>query len=241
MIVTAMLAWFNEEPATLHRAITSLHTIADHVIAIDGGWDLYPGAQPSSPPEQAAAINHAATSIGIHADIRTGQTWTSQIAKRNHMLQLAHNADWVLPLDADWELQGDRTLTRTQLATTPADALIVPFHTPANPDANLDDVAATQWHKNQAGTTDHQPLIYRNLEDIRVEDHHWYYSGIRDGQRVALWGCESRYPQAHTATLNAPFRIVHHCLYRNQATIQANREYCQQRDKHVREHGTEPS
>jgi hypothetical protein len=60
MVVTAMLAWFNETVEELHRAVTSLRTIADRVVAVDGGWDLYPGARASSPPEQADAIRSAA-------------------------------------------------------------------------------------------------------------------------------------------------------------------------------------
>lgn len=242
MIVTAMLAWFNETPRELHRAVTSLQTIADRVIAVDGGWNLYPGAAASSPPEQAQAIQQAAESIGIEADIHTtGQVWAGQVDKRDYMLQhAAPTSDWVLPLDADWVLHGNRNQIRHELEHTEADALIVDFYTPTNPDAHLEDVAATDWHAQLAGNTMREPLIFRALEGIRVEDHHWFYSALKHGQRVALWGCHGRYPTAHTEPLQAPFRIDHMCLHRDQRTIQANRAYCQDRAEYVAANGREP-
>jgi hypothetical protein len=139
MVVTGMLAWYDEDPAILYRAVRSLDTIADHLVAVDGRWNLYPGQTVSSPPEQAQAIREAAHDAGITADIHPAQEWTGQVAKRNRMLWIASNtSDWVLPLDADWELVGNRTKVRAELEHAKADALTVPFHTPANPDAELD-------------------------------------------------------------------------------------------------------
>lgn len=241
MIVTAMLAWFNETPAELDRAVTSLAAVADRVIAVDGGWNYYPGAAPSSPPEQADAIRSAARNIGIQADIHPGRAWSGQVEKRNHMLQLAADgSDWVMPLDADWVIRGDREQVRAELEATSADAIVVDFYTPLNPDADLEDVAATTWHAQLAGEYMCETLIWRALPGMRVEDHHWFYSGVRDGERVALWGCHGRYPQAQTVQLQARFRIDHMCFFRDSRTIQANREYCEARGDYVLQHGREP-
>lgn len=239
MIVTAMLAWYDEQPDLLHRAVTSLAVIADRIVAADGRWNYYPGASYSSPPEQYDAIHQAAREAGIHATIDKGQHWTGQVAKRNHLLQITQPTDWLMPLDADWELQGDRDQTRQAFASTQADALTVPFHTPANETARLADVASTNWHANMAGTTVHEPLIWRNLPGIRIENYHWLYSAIKNGHRVALWGQQS-YPQAHTEPLDATFQINHHCLHRDERTILANRAYCEQRDQYAAFKGREP-
>jgi hypothetical protein len=239
--VTAMLAWYDEDPAILHRAVSSLGVIADHVIALDGRWNLYPGETQSSPPEQADAIRQGAADAGITGETFPAQQWTGQVQKRNRLLWLACNgSDWIMPLDADWELTGDRDAIRAELETTQADALIVPFHTPLNKDANLEDVAATGWHAGMAGQTVHEPLIWRTLEDMRVENFHWCVYGTKNGRRVSLWGNEGRCPQADTEPLKAPFRITHWCLHRDQRTIQANREYCYQRGQYVAANGIEP-
>lgn len=242
MIVTATLAWFNEDPVMLHRAVSSLSVIADRLVAVDGRWDLYPGDTIASPLEQHRAIADAAIEAGISAVVCPARSWTGQVEKRNHMLNLAsQGSDWVLPLDADWELTGDRDATRHELEHTTADALVVPFHTPANPTADLDDVAATGWHRNMAGRTEHHALIWRALPDMRVERFHWCVYATKNNQQVALWGNEGHCPQADTATLQAPFQITHWCLHRDQRTIQANRDYCHQRDAYVAAHGTEPT
>lgn len=241
MIVTAMLAWFNEDPATLHRAVTSAATIADRVVAVDGGWNLYPGAAPDSPAEQGDAIHQAAHQAGLECEVYDGRQWTGQVEKRDYMLGIAaQQSDWVMPLDADWELHGDRDAIRAELTTTTADSIIVPFHTPANQDAQLKDVAATPWHKNMAGTTVHEALIYRVLDDMHVQHFHWWYSGTRDGQRYSLWGQQPKTTPATRHQLQAPLVVNHWCLHRDQRTIQANREYCQQRDAVVATQGREP-
>lgn len=238
-----MLAWFNEDPATLHRAVSSLTVIADRLVAADGGWDLYPDASLSSPPEQAQAIQEACDQAGIQLDLYPGQKYTGQVAKRQFMLnRAAGHSDWVMPLDADWELQGHRDQIRAQLDRSQADALIVPLYTPPNHKATLHDVAATTWHEELAGRTVYEPLIYRALPNMRVEKFHWCYSGIRDGKRVSLWGHQHQpqYQQAVTHSLMAPMQINHWCLHRDQRTILANREYCEQRARHVAYHGKEP-
>lgn len=239
MIVTAMLAWYDEDPAILHRAVASLACIADRLVAVDGRWDLYPGASATSPPEQAETIKNAARVAGIQLIIDQGKHWSGQVEKRNHMLQLAKGSDWVLPLDADWELEGDRDRIRAELAAVTADTLSVLFCTPTNPARSLSESAATEWHANMAGTTERLTLIWRYLDDMRVEDAHWIVSGVKNQQRIQLWG-NGKYPPAAHAGLRARFLVTHHCLHRDERTIQANREYCEQRAAYVAKHGREP-
>jgi len=235
--VTCMLAWYDEDPATLYRAVSSAACIADRIAAADGRWDLYPGQHAKSPPDQYDAIRDAAQDAGLDLAIEHRDHWTGQVQKRNHLLRMAQPATWLMPLDADWELNGDRAHIRPQLENAEADALIVAFHTPPNPDATLRDVAATAWHEQLAGHTIHEPLIYRNLPGIRIDNYHWHYSAIKHGQRVALWG--THHPPCHTHPITG-LRIDHHCLHRDQRTIQANRRYCHLRDQHVAMHGREP-
>jgi hypothetical protein len=239
MRVTAMLAWYDEDPAILRRAVMSAANICDSVIALDGRWDYYPGESEHSPLPQYKAIEDAANEVRLDLRIYPGQQYSGQVEKRNRMLSLAKDSDWVMPLDADWEIKGDRYVARHTLGNTHADALIVAMHTRPNEKAKLRDVAATNWHANIAGTTVYEPIVWRNLEGIRIENYHWLYSGLDStGQRVALWG-QQDYPQARTEALKA-IRIEHHCLHRDERTILANRTYCDKRDKHAALHGREP-
>jgi len=243
VIVTAMMAWYDEDPAILYRAVTSAATIADRIIATDGRWDLYPGGRKASPTSQYAAIRMAAFDARLKLDMTSRfdvPTWTSQIHKRNHMLEQAQPTDWLMPLDADWELQGDRHKIRAELQATDADAITIPFHTPHNTEQPINTVASTEWHKAQAGTTTRLPLIYRNLLGIRIDNYHYHYTALKDGQRVSLWG-DTTHPKANTHDLEADMVINHWCLHRDQRTIQANREYCDERAMHVAINGTEPA
>jgi hypothetical protein len=234
-----MLAWYDEDPAMLHRAVSSLHVIADRLVAADGRWDYYPGETTGSPSEQREAITDAAGEHGITVLFdEPVRAWSGQVEKRNHLLGMAQPSDWLLPLDADWELEGEREPARRALETAAADALTVRFYTPPpGRDVRLHDVASTAWHANMAGTTVREPLVWRNLPEIRIENQHWMYSAVKDGRRVSLWGYQ--YPPADTADLDA-VRIVHHCLSRDERTVMANRAYCERRDAYTAEHGREP-
>jgi hypothetical protein len=239
MRVTAMLAWWNEDPALLRRAVMSAANICDHVLALDGRWDYYPGESIRSPLPQYEAIEQAASDARLNLSLYPGKLYTGQVEKRNQMLRLAKDSDWLMPLDADWEIKGERYPSRHILGNTRADALIVALHTKPNTEAKLQDVAATSWHERLAGDTVYEPLVWRNLKGIRIENYHWLYSGLDStGQRVALWG-QQDYPQARTEKLQT-IRIEHHCLHRDERTILANRIYCQERDRYAGVHGREP-
>jgi hypothetical protein len=242
VIVTAMLAWYDEDPDMLYRAVKSAGVIADQIVAADGRWDFYPGEDANSPEEQHEAIRRAASSRGMRCFIRKtgpGYVWKGQVDKRNHLLDMASSSDWVLPLDADWEIKGQRNSIRHQLEQATADAMVVPFYTPpAQEGANLDDVASTDWHKRLEDQTVYEPLVMRYLPEIRIDDYHWLYSGLNaNGDRVALWGWH--HPQSTRQDLK-DIVINHWCLHRDQRTVLANRAYCDQRDKYAAHYGREP-
>lgn len=237
MIVTAMLAWYDEDPDILYRAVHSAGVIADRIVAADGRWEFYTG-QDISPPDQYDAIIQAAHDADLQVAIDHRPLWSGQVGKRNHLLAMATGSDWVLPLDADWELKGNRTRIRTQLEKTEADAMLVLFHTPPNGNAPLQDVAATSWHESLSNQTILEPFVMRYLPEIRIDDYHWQHSGLdTNGNRVALWG--THHPESTRAHLS-DMTITHWCLHRDQRTILANRAYCDQRDKYAAHHGREP-
>jgi hypothetical protein len=50
MIVTGILAWWDEPPELLDACIRGLGDIADRIVAVDGAYRRYPAATITSPP-----------------------------------------------------------------------------------------------------------------------------------------------------------------------------------------------
>jgi hypothetical protein len=48
VIVTAALAWYDEAPEDLDRYVRALPVVCDRLVAVDGGYERYPGATPRS-------------------------------------------------------------------------------------------------------------------------------------------------------------------------------------------------
>jgi hypothetical protein len=62
----AALSWFDESPAWLSELVASLaRAEVDHVVALDGSYALFPGAEAWSGTEQHDAIVHTARGCGM--------------------------------------------------------------------------------------------------------------------------------------------------------------------------------
>ena len=132
MIVTAMLAWFEEPTDLLDACVRSLGGFCDRIVAVDGAYDLTPGKARRSPPEQAEAIEKAASAAGIEAEIFVpGRVWEGQVQKRDFMLRLAaERSDYVFACDADYIVRCEVPAVRAELEESDADAFRLRFHTP---------------------------------------------------------------------------------------------------------------
>jgi hypothetical protein len=162
--------------------------------------------------------------------------WSGQVEKRDALVRAAAAAaDWVMPFDADWELSGNVAAARIAVDRTWLDSLLVRFRTPAHPTRPLEVTSATPWHTDMVGTQ-LLPLVYRALPDMRVRDHHWSYSGVKNGRRVALWGTDGE--PAGTGVLDQ-ITVTHRCHFRDQKRILRNRAFCEARDRQVVETGAE--
>jgi hypothetical protein len=243
LTVTAMLAWFDEPPDLLEQAVDSVAVVADRVVAVDGGYELAPGAKPLSPRPQAERIRKAARAAGLELIlVEPSGLWKGQVAKRHFMLRLAaQESDWVMPLDADWCVFGNREQVREEIGRTKAEALTVDFSTPENDDRPLAESAAERWHVQTAGRVYQYPLLYRVLPDMSMDLSHWGYSALRPGtgDRIAYWDRRVAKKQARTAKVTSDLLIEHLCLFRDSKQIMRNREFCARRDKQVKAHGAE--
>jgi hypothetical protein len=232
VIVTAALAWYDEAPEDLDRFVRALPVACDKLVAVDGGYERYPGAQSRSSSDERAAIIEAAADVGIAVDIPdTYQVWRGQVQKRTFLYQRAlRESDWVFTLDADHILHGIREEVRHELATCGHDAVEVQFYTTMNHERPLADTASTEWHENLAGKSIWHRMLFRALPGMRVERFHWYISALRETERVWLTAVnENVYPVVTSNRLMAPFLVEHRCLFRRDRNIIANRDFCNDR------------
>lgn len=241
-----MLAWWDEPPEELTACVRSLTVICDSLIAVDGAYQMTPGATAASPPEQAAAIQEAAADVGLKARVITPEkVWTGQVEKRDLMLhEAAKDADWVVAVDADHRHIGKRKQVREELYAVrdSADSIRHPFHTPMPANTlDLERLSPHPWHTKLAGLTIEHSLILRVLDEMRLERDHWGYSGVRNGQRYALgnWRAQEILPGRYHR-LTTPFRVDHVCFQRDLMRLDRNRAYCQTRDAFKAENGYEP-
>ena len=241
MKIAAALIWYDEPPELLAACIRGAAEIADRIVAVDGAYRRYPGAQIASPPEQAETIRVTATEVGLECDVYLrDQLWAGQVEKRSFLCERAsEGADWIAMIDADHVIHADRAGVRAELAAYGPDVVLltVPFYTPLHPARSLADSAASHWHEGLAGKRIEHTHLIRALPGLRVERFHYWYSALQDGQRV--WvpfgnapsrkrGAE-RYPVMPTHQLQARYSVEHLTLLRDERHILDGRAFCNDR------------
>lgn len=243
MIITAALCWWNEKPEDLDACVRGAANVADRFLALDGAYRRYPGATPRSSDAEVSAISSAAAEVGLECLIlQPERLWKGAVEKRSYsMAMAAYDSDWIVVVDTDYVIHADREAVRAELESTKEDSLTVPFWTPAPEDRSLEEISATNWHRDQANIITSVPQIYRALPGILVDRNHWEYSGIKGGQRS--WLHNTRYdpvlPSLPQRQIRAEYRVEHRCLFRSTEQILAQRAYYNDRDMIVRATGQE--
>jgi hypothetical protein len=244
MIITAMLCWFDEPAALLRQVVKSAAVICDRIVAADGAYELIHDRAPESPPAQKRAIEDECKKRKLKVEFLEPRLWKGQVEKRNAVLRhAAEGSDWVMVLDADWKITGERQLIRREIAEVAqrdVEQIMVEFIEPNNPDRDISISAPNIWHVSECEITRRNPLIFRSMKDMRCEQHHWIYSAERaNGTRVGLWGGIGLYPMPQSHILLASHRFEHMCLFRDDKRIQRNRLFCGARDADVALQGVE--
>lgn len=248
MKITALLSWYDEPITQLHRAVTSLQGLADHLVAIDGPYAMLGDVSATSSPEQSAAIEHVAAITGIGLTLETGRAWAGEVEKRQALFDLAPpDSDWLIVIDADHEIIGSKRAFRIELANArpPVHAFDAVSYVPQPP---ADDTLLTPWHQWLAQTPHRRAFAFRALDDMRVDHHHWWYSGVHKRRRIALWGWDNtgnpdfdgigQYRLCrHRMTRNV--KVAHHCFQRSSERLELQRQFYETRDQHVAQVGVE--
>lgn len=240
-IITASLVWYDEPPAMLAECVRGIARIADRVVAVDGAYRRYPGARIASPPEQARAIRNATEKAGIGCLVVTpDRLWAGQVEKRSYALALAGvGSDWIAVVDADHIIDTDRAEARAALASLSPQVTCVSviMMTPVDSSRPLAATSATGWHRAMAMTEMRYDHLFRALPGLRLERFHWWYSAIRDGQRV--WVSRGEATSGPVTPLPARYVVEHRCHQRDEAHMLAGRAFCNDRVMVVERTGQE--
>lgn len=242
MIVTAMLAWWNENPADLARCVRSMAISCDRVVAVDGAYRRYPGATIKSPPEQAEAIRAAAAEVGLEAVIHVPKRlWAGQVEKRDFLIRLAsQDSDWVAGVDADFLILGDRGRVRRDLAKygSDVDVVRVVLETPVGRGEY-----ASKWHRRIEDWYSYEfHHFFRVLPEMGFERTHWQIKAVKDGEPVWMLGVPDDTRRMLPSVLLRSYRhykIQHLTLHRNHKQMMASRAYLNDREWVVQETGQE--
>lgn len=244
--VVALLSWYDEPIDLLRVGVRSLRGFCDRLIALDGAYDFTPGKEEGSPADQARAIIETAEAAHISVQVHPSQAWKGQIEKRQHLFDLAAGADWVLIHDADHELGGNPRAFRKCLASLPDDVVSVevPYTTP-----DVRGKFLTDWHQRLTQKTIITPLIFRCLPGLRIDRHHWWYSGLLDGQRTQLWGWGEEDESEHGGVKELPagrrastttLSVTHRCFFKSDEHLRRQRNLYRARAELVAANGIEP-
>jgi hypothetical protein len=248
MRITAALSWWNEKPEDLIKCIKGMTTIADSVVAVDGSYRRWPNGTPKSSDEEVTAITDACKEYGLECLIlQPNRLWKGEIEKRSYLMSVATcNSDWVAVFDTDHIVLGNREEVRKELESYSNDVcrVSVLLDTPVNPDKKTEEASVTNWHLRCAENEAYQcAAIFRSLPGFRVERFHWWYSAIKDNQRMWIpYGGttgNTTYPEIESVPLAAHYKITHTSLFRTEKQILSARAYYNDRVKVVEWTGQE--
>lgn len=172
-MIVGLLSWYDEDPTWLATAVAGFGRFCDHIVAVDGAYELYPGGKARSHPEQAHAIHAAAEATGAGCTVHRPNTKLSEVEKRNLAVKLASSFDpeWLAVFDADLHVTDcDPGMLRAELAQTRANAAAYTIR---------DTSASGEWDARE-------PLIYRWTDDLAYVGNHYTITGTHNGVATSL-------------------------------------------------------
>ena len=238
MKVIAILSWYDESPTWLAACVASMAKCADHVVAVDGAYQLYPSARGRSNIDQADAVVRAAEAVGLGLTLyQPTQPWEgNEVEKRNMTIRLAETiatpyTDWYVVIDADEVVLDCKPGFREQLART--DKLVATYGlTEWMPDPHSDEA------REQFAQLVYEPptwtvqirAMYRALPNLRYQGAHYVVAGEHEGEDVYLFGLTPHHNLEPAEEMHRYLRVEHRNRQRNVARARAAKEYYAIRD-----------
>lgn len=246
MKIHALLPWYNEDPAWLAATVASVARFADHIIAVDGCYALWPGAltAPNSGAEQAETIFEVAHGAGIDVTVHVPREpfYGNEVEKRTMLLQLAGllgtpNEDWVFLVDADEVVTHASHDLRAMLAAETANVCEVASCW--NDGRNCTALpAAKEQDRREAMQSGHVHVrkLMRLLPNLRVQGCHWIYVGDGpNGEDMYLWGSPGVFDHEEAADYTPYLRLEHRHAWRGKQRQRDAQTYYKVRDTVIAE------
>ena len=234
MKVIAALCWYDEQPSFLAATIASLKGFADHLVAVDGAYFLYPQGKPASDLAQRQVILEACYGAGIGCTLHTPASvyLGNEVEKRNLSIQLAlavaeSDDDWIFVIDADEVVTSIPFDTLDRLAATDLDVAGVSLWN-RWPQNHMPAELAKMYYWPREETMLNHRVIFRALGDFRIEGAHYVYKG--HGEKLLRFsGSAGR--QEPCLDLN-DFKIEHRHDYRFVERNAIAHRYYERRDEY---------
>lgn len=102
-MILGVCIFYDDGPALLERALSSLKKVTDKILTIDGAYEEFPHEDFRS-KEETLKVALAFSDESIRAT----RPWKNEVEKRNAYLKLKSNKDYYIMLDADEEILGDK-------------------------------------------------------------------------------------------------------------------------------------
>lgn len=213
----------------------------DHVIALDGRYDLYPDYATQSPVVQHHALIDAAAAAGVGITLRTApHTFKDEMAKRSMLFTIAASeglteSDWLFVLDADEMVRSspDREWVRHYLEHVGDDVstVTVTLDERVDPHANPERTELSRKLPVDWRTPATTPRFFRAYNNMRVIGYHYNYVGESDGEPVELWGDDTLVQHRREwASLAKKVVIENMNRYRAQKRDEDRQSYYEKRD-----------
>jgi hypothetical protein len=200
MRLVAILSWYDEPADLLEEAVASLAKLpVDHLVAVDGAYELYPAGTARSDAANADAILRGAAAGGFGVTLHEPtDVWrgNAEVEKRNLAVRLAEAVtdpdDWYLVLDADHVVTRCAPDLRARL--TASEKLVASFGLTQEPRRASELTPAQRasviahsdhwWGTIDAPQTMPTRMLYRAVRDLRYGPQHWCVST----GSARLWG-----------------------------------------------------
>lgn len=237
MKVIAVLVWYDESPTWLAACVASAARVADHVVAVDGAYQLFPKGQARSPRAQADAITLAADAAGIGCTLHRPETvwFGNEVEKRTFAVQLASQmaepmVDWLFVIDADEIVVQVEPAFREYLARTERHVATYGLVEYADPHALEPQARLARSIHLDPVTRSWVRGIYRVLPGLRYESAHYVVTGEVDGEKVYLWGQPDEHLLEPEEDLHHLVVVEHRNRQRDLARADAAKRYYSRRD-----------
>lgn len=238
--IVGALCWYDESPAWLAATVSSLAGFVDHLVALDGGYQFFPGAaeRPSSKINEAETLMAAAAGAGIGLTLHRPAVpyQDNEVEKRALSLDLAYNIatqdDWIFVIDADEVVRYAAPDLKEKLAGAEEMVATARFYDELDAQAMVDragDVPHQQWEPESQQNI---RRLYKAVPDLQYVDAHYVLrTRWPDGKAKYLYGHAGTHePIVPAFDAGDYLQVDHRQKQRHRVRDQRRREWYRRRD-----------